>query len=57
MEAIHQVVNGKVLNRVINLPKAMQDIYVEVTLNLLRLQSWEVQFFAQNTVKDASDTH
>ena len=32
MEAVHQVVNGRVLNRVIKLPKAMQDIFVEVTV-------------------------
>ena len=39
MEAIQQVVNGRVLNRVINLPKAMQDIYVEVTVKPAKKQS------------------
>ena len=39
MEAIHQVVNGRVLNRVISPPKAMQDIYVEVIMKPAEKQS------------------
>jgi len=39
MDAIQQVVDGRILNRVINLPKAMQDVYVEVTIKPAEKQS------------------
>ena len=32
MEAIHQVINGCILNKVITLPKPMQNIFVEVII-------------------------
>ena len=30
MNTLHQVIEGRVLNKVISLPKSMQDIYVEI---------------------------
>jgi len=39
MEAIHQVVNGRVLNRIIKLPKAMQNVDVEVTIKPVEKKS------------------
>ena len=32
MEAIHQIIDGKVLNQVIALPKPMQEILVEIII-------------------------
>ena len=32
MDAIHQIIDGKVLNQVIALPKPMQDIVLEITI-------------------------
>jgi hypothetical protein len=32
MEALHQIIDGKILNQVIDLPKPMQDIFVEVII-------------------------
>ena len=32
METIHQIIDGKILNQVITLPKSMQDILVEILI-------------------------
>jgi len=32
MEAVHQVIDGKILNQVVTLPKTMQDILVEIVV-------------------------
>jgi len=32
MESIHQIIEGKVLSQVINLPKSFQNILVEITV-------------------------
>ena len=39
MEAIHQVVDGRILNKVITLPKPMQDMLVEVIVTPVKKQS------------------
>jgi len=32
MEAIHQIIDGKILNQVISLPEPMQNIFVEIII-------------------------
>ena len=39
MEAIHQVIDGSILNKVITLPKPMQDMVVEVIIKPVKKQS------------------
>ena len=39
MEAIHQVIDGRVLNKVVTLPKPMQDMLVEVIVTPVKKQS------------------
>lgn len=38
METIHQVIDGRVLNKVVTLPKPMQDMLVEIIVTPIRKQ-------------------
>ena len=38
MQTIHQVIEGRILNQVIALPKPMQDIFVEIIIRPARKQ-------------------
>jgi hypothetical protein len=39
MEAIHQIIEGKILNQVISLPKQVQDILVEIIIKPVEKQT------------------
>ena len=39
MEVIHQIIDGKILNQVIALPKPMQDIFVEIIIKPVDTQT------------------